>query len=134
MDEVGKVRIYLLRAMYAFIAFGLGVTTLPDIVSGSGQSADSDTVINAILMGFCLLSLLGVKYPLKMLPVLLLELVWKVFWLLVYALPMYLNNSLDEYAQELVFACAMGVILTPLVLPWGYLIAHYLKAPATPWK
>ncbi|WP_100914853.1 hypothetical protein [Pseudoalteromonas spongiae] len=134
MDEVGKVRIYLLRAMYAFIAFGLGVTTLPDIVSGSGQPADSDTVINAILMGFCLLSLLGVKYPLKMLPVLLLELVWKVFWLLVYALPMYLNNSLDEYAQELVLACAMGVILTPLVLPWGYLITHYLKAPATPWR
>ena len=134
MDEVGKVRIYLLRAMYAFIVFGLGVTTVPDIVSGSGQFADSDTVINAILMGFCLLSLFGIKYPLKMLPVLLLELVWKVFWLLVYALPMYLNNSLDEYAQESVFACAMGVILTPLVLPWGYLIVHYLKAPATPWK
>lgn len=134
MDEVGKVRIFLLRVMYALIAFGLGVTTLPDIVSGSGQSADSDTVINAILMGFCLLSLIGVKYPLKMLPVLLLELVWKVFWLLVYALPMYLNHSLDEYAQELVLACAMGVILTPLVLPWGYLITHYLKAPATPWK
>ena len=134
MDEVGKVRIYLLRAMYAFIAFGLGVTTLPDIVSGSGQSADSDTVINAILMGFCLLSLLGIKYPLKMLPLLLLEVTWKVFWLLVYALPMHLSNGLDEYAQELVFACAMGVILTPLVLPWGYLITHYLKAPATPWK
>ncbi|WP_105172046.1 hypothetical protein [Pseudoalteromonas sp. T1lg24] len=134
MDEVGKVRIYLLRAMYAFIAFGLGVTTLPDIVSGSGQSADSDTIINAILMGFCLLSLLGIKYPLKMLPLLLLELTWKVFWLLVYALPMHLSNGLDEYAQELVFACAMGVILTPLVLPWGYLITHYLKAPATPWK
>lgn len=134
MDEVGKVRIYLLRAMYAFIAFGLGVTTLPDIVSGSGRFADSDTIINATLMGFCLLSLLGIKYPLKMLPVLLLELVWKVFWLLVYALPMYLNHSLDEYAQELVLACAMGVILTPLVLPWGYLITHYLKAPATPWR
>lgn len=134
MDEISTVRIYLLRAMYAFIAFGLGVTTLPDVVSGSGQFADSDTIINAILMGFCLLSLLGIKYPLKMLPVLLLELIWKVFWLLVYALPMYLNHGLDEYAQELVFACAMGVILTPLVLPWGYLITHYLKATATPWR
>ncbi|WP_372770927.1 hypothetical protein [Pseudoalteromonas sp.] len=134
MDEVSTVRIYLLRAMYAFIAFGLGVTTLPDVVSGSGQFADSDTIINAILMGFFLLSLLGIKYPIKMLPVLLLELIWKVFWLLAYALPLYLNHSLDEYAQELVFACAMGVILTPLVLPWGYLITHYLKAPATPWK
>lgn len=134
MDKVSTVRIYLLRAMYAFIAFGLGVTTLPDVVFGSGRFADSDTIINATLMGFCLLSLLGIKYPLQMLPVLLLELIWKVFWLLVYALPMYLNHGLDEYAKELMFACAMGVILTPLVLPWGYLITHYLKAPATPWR
>lgn len=134
MDKVSTVRIYLLRAIYAFIAFGLGVTTLPDVVSGSGRFADSDTIINAMLMGFCLLSLLGIKYPLKMLPVLLLELIWKVFWLLAYAVPMYLNHSLDEYTQELVFACALGVILTPLVLPWGYLITHYIKAPATPWR
>lgn len=80
------------------------------------------------------MALLGIRYPLKMLPILLLELVWKSFWLVVFALPMYLNHGLDQYAREVVFACGMGVILTPLVIPWRYVINHYIVAKGSAWR
>jgi len=134
MEEVGVVRLYLLRAMYFLIAFGLGFSVIPHVVATSGNPVDPHTVINSILMGFSLMALLGIRYPLKMLPILLLELFWKSFWLLVFALPMYLNHELDQYARDVVFACGMGVVLTPLVIPWRYVINHYVLAKGGAWR
>jgi hypothetical protein len=31
-------------------------------------------------------------------------------------------------------ACLMGVVLFPLVIPWGYVLANYVKAPADRWR
>jgi len=134
MEEVGKVRLYLLRAMYFLIAFGLGFSVIPDIVTTTGNLVDAHTVINSMLMGFSLMALLGIRYPLKMLPILLLELFWKSFWLLVFALPMYLNHELDQYARDVAFACVMGVVLTPLVIPWRYVLNHYVLAKGSAWR
>ncbi|MBE8715958.1 hypothetical protein [Cellvibrio polysaccharolyticus] len=134
MENVGIVRLYLLRAMYLLIAFGLGTSVIPHVITTSGDLVDPHTVINSILIGFFFMALLGIRYPLKMLPILLLELVWKSFWLLVFALPMYLNHELDQYTRDVAFACVMGVVLTPLVVPWGYVINHYVLAKGSAWR
>jgi hypothetical protein len=134
MEEVGVVRMYLLSGMYFLIAVGLGSTTIPRVVATSGNPVDPHTVINSILIGFFIMALLGIRYPLKMLPILLLELTWKSFWLVVFALPMYLNHELDQYARDVVFACVMGVILTPLVIPWRYIMNHYILAKGSAWQ
>lgn len=128
------IRLYLLRAMYALIAVGLGATTVPAAIAGSGKFAGPHTVVNSILIGFFVMALLGIKYPLKMLPVLLLELIWKSCWLLLFALPMYLNGELNQYALDVVFACGLGVVLTPLVVPWPYVVNHYLLAKGDQWR
>jgi hypothetical protein len=67
-----------------------------------------------------LVSLLGLRYPLQMLPILLFELVWKILWVVVYALPLLLRNQLDAGGREDLTGCLMGVGLVPLVLPWKY--------------
>ncbi|OHU86682.1 MULTISPECIES: hypothetical protein [Pseudoalteromonas] len=127
MEDIGKVKLYLLRAMYIFIFVGLGLSNTPEAISEMGVSTDSYTVINAMLMGFMLMSLLGAFYPLKMLPILMFELLWKILWLALFALPMYLNAGLDEYAIGVAFACIIGVVLTPIVLPWRYIINTYFN-------
>jgi hypothetical protein len=134
MEEIGKVQLYLLRAMYILIAFGLGSTVIPRVIATYGYPVDPHTVINSILIGFSLMALFGIRYPIKMLPILLLELFWKLFWLLVFALPMYLNHELDQYARDVAFACGMGVVLTPLVIPWRYVIKHFIVAKGSPWR
>ncbi|MCL2912789.1 hypothetical protein L2725_03150 [Shewanella corallii] len=131
---VSILRLNLLRAMYLFMAFGLGMTIWPEIISFSWGVADTDSVVYAMLGALGLLCLLGVLYPLKMLPLLIFELAWKLIWVLGFALRMHLDAGLDEYATETLAACLLGIILVPLVVPWGYFFSHYIKAPAEPWR
>ena len=121
MPEVTKVQLYLLRAMYLLITVGLGLTVWPLILAPAERMADAHSVIQSILGAFCLLSLVGLRYPLQMLPILLFELLWKTLWVLGFALPVWLRSGLDEYAAGVVFACAMGIVLTPIAIPWRYL-------------
>lgn len=133
MPEVSLLRLYLLRAMYLLIAAGLGIVLWPSIVSTSGTAADSNTVVMALLGALSLLCVLGIRYPLRMLPLLIFELAWKTIWVVAFALPLWLAGTLDAYGQETLFACMVGVVLVPLVIPWGHVYRTYLAARGEAW-
>ncbi len=133
MQEVSLLRLYLLRAMYLLIGVGLGISLWPSIIASSGVDADANTVVKALLGALSLLCVLGLRYPLRMLPLLIFELLWKLIWVVVFALPLWVTDSLDSYGQETLFACMMGVVLVPLVLPWGYIYRTYVAAPTDAW-
>ncbi|MBW1298026.1 hypothetical protein [Aquimarina litoralis] len=127
MLKISKLRSYALRAMYALIAFGLLLTIWPEIIIPDQRVADQDSVIQSMLGALALLALMGIRYPLKMLPVLIFELVWKLIWIIGYALPVYNNSGLDVYAKETFFACMIGIVLVPFAIPWRYVIEYYIK-------
>ena len=132
-NDVSTLRLWLLRAMYALIAVGLGLTIWPQIL-GRPATADEGSVIRALLGALAVMAALGVCHPLKMLPLLLFELMWKVLWIVASALPLWAADGLDAYGTETFFACLMGVVLVPLVVPWGYVRAEYFRAPGEPWR
>ena len=134
MNQVGTLRLYLLRAMYVFIAVGLAFTVWPSILFPPNTIANANTVIRALLGGLALVAALGVRYPLQMLPVLLFELLWKTIWVVAFAVPMWFHGGLDSYASDTLFACMLGVILVPIVIPWGYVFEHYVRAAGDPWR
>ncbi|AKC85788.1 hypothetical protein [Pseudoxanthomonas suwonensis] len=134
MSEVSTLRLLLLRGMYLLIAVGLGLTLWPSILFPTGTAADPHSVIRALLGGLSLMCLLGLRYPLRMLPLLLFELAWKVIWVVATALPAWRAGTLDAYGSETLFACLMGVVLVPLALPWGYVWRHYVLARGEPWR
>ena len=121
---VTKVQMILLRAMYLLIVVGLGLTIWPSIIVPDARIADPHSVIQSMLGAFSLLALVGLRYPLQLLPILLFELMWKTLWVLVFALPVWLQTGLDEYAKGVLFACVMGIVLTPFVIPWRYVMAR----------
>lgn len=131
-SEVSTLRLHLLRAMYLLIAAGLAVSIWPHIISPSTLVAGPTSVIRALLGALAVMSLLGLRYPLQMLPLLLFELLWKVIWVVASAIPMWLGPGLNAYASETLFACLMGVVLVPIVIPWGYVIRRYVRAPGEP--
>ena len=120
---VTKVQMILLRAMYLLIVVGLGLTIWPSIIVPDARIADPHSVIQSMLGAFSLLALVGLRYPLQLLPILLFELMWKTVWVLVFALPVWLQTGLDEYTKGVLFACVMGIVLTPFVIPWRYVMA-----------
>ncbi len=132
MSEVPTFRLYLLRAMYLFMAVGLAIFELPALLHPENLSR-LDSVVLSVLGAFALLAVLGIRYPLKMLLLLLFELVWKSIWVLTFGLPLLLSGGLDPNTTETLTACLMGVVLVPLVTPWGYVFKHYLRAPGDRW-
>ena len=132
MSEVSTLRLYLLRAMYLFMALGLAIFELPALLHPEDLSR-LDGVILSVLGAFALLAVLGIRYPLRMLPLLLFEFVWKSIWVLIFGLPLLFSGGLDPGTTETLIACLMGVVLVPLVTPWGYVLKHYLRAPGDRW-
>lgn len=133
MSEVSTLRLHLLRGMYMLIAVGLGITIWPGILSPPPKLSHMAGVVRSVLGAVALLALLGVRYPLKMLPLLLFELLWKTIWVLAFGLPLWRSQQLDANTRETLNACLMGLVLIPLVLPWGYVVRHYLRASGDRW-
>jgi hypothetical protein len=132
MTEVSTFRLYLLRAGYLFIALGLAIFELPALLHPENLSR-LDAVVLSILAGFALLVALGIRYPLKMLPLLFFEFVWKFIWLLAFGLPLLLSGRLGPETTETLTGVLLGVVLVPLVTPWGYVLEHYVRAPGARW-
>ena len=129
--EVSLKRLYVLRAMYLLLVVGLGAMNLPEIVSHEPAARG---VIPSLLGGIWLLALLGLKQPLKMLPLLMFEIGWKTIWLFDYGLPQWRSGHMPPTWPMDFQAIAAGVVLTPLVIPWGYVYRQYLRMPGARWR
>jgi hypothetical protein len=133
MTEVSTLRLYLLRIMYLLIAFGLGSIIWPRLISHEPWG-HMEGVAFALLGALSALAIVGVRYPIQMLPLLLFELLWKVVWLALVALPLYQTGQLDAANTSTAFECLLGVLIVPLVLPWKYLFTHYIRKRGDRWR
>jgi hypothetical protein len=137
MTEVSTFRLYLLRAMYVFVAVGLAIFKLGPAILHPENLSPQDGVILSVLGAFALLAVVGIRYPLKMLPLLFFEFVWKSIWVMAFGLPLLLSGGLDSNVSfggtETLINCLLGIVLVPIVVPWGYVFTHYLKAPGDRW-
>lgn len=130
-SEVSLTRLYVLRATYLLLIVGLGGMIVPQILSH--PIADRG-VIAALLGGVWALAFVGLRYPLQMLPLLMFEFVWKVIWVLAYGFPQWSAGRLTPVTSEDLTNTLVGVILMPLVIPWGYVWRRYVRRPAERWR
>lgn len=130
-NGVSLIRRYILRATYLLLIVGLGAVNLPQLLS---HEAGARGVIPSLLGALWLLAFIGLRYPLQMLPLLLFEFAWKAIWLFDYGLPQRLSGQTPPTFTDDFPAILAGVILMPLVIPWGYVFRHYVKKPGTRWR
>jgi hypothetical protein len=130
-QEVSLARIYVLRATYLLLVIGIGGMIVPEVVS---HPVISRGVIPSLLGAVWVLAFVGLKYPLKMLPLLMFEFAWKSIWMLAYGLPQWYAGQLPATFAEDSFNIGVGVILMPLVIPWGYVYRHYVKQSGARWR
>jgi hypothetical protein len=130
-QEVSLARIYVLRATYLLLVIGLGGMIVPDVIS---HPVISRGVIPSLLGAIWVLAFVGLKYPVEMLPLLMFEFAWKSIWVVAYGLPQWSAGQLPPTFAEDSFNIGLGVILMPLVIPWGYVYRHYLKQSGARWR
>ena len=130
-QEVSLIRIYVLRATYLLLVIGLGAMIVPDVLS---HPVISRGVIPSLLGAVWVLAFVGLKYPLEMLPLLMFEFAWKSIWMVAYGLPQWSAGQLPPTFAADSFNIGLGVILMPLVIPWGYVYHHYVRQSGARWR
>lgn len=130
---VSLFRLYALRVAYLIMSAGLGAVIWPDVIHHTNEFAATRGIEVALLAGLGLTAALGLRYPLKMLPILLFELTWKAIYLVAFALPLWSAHQIDDATAENIKAVLMVVIFIPLI-PWRYVIAQYLWKHGDRWK
>ncbi len=132
-SEVSLLRLYVLRAVYLIVAVMMGGQIWPLVFEHRNWPDLMHGVAVAMLAAVTALCLLGLRHPLKMLPLLFVEAVWKTVWVLFMGVPLWRAGLLDANAQETMTACLMGAIFY-LAIPWGYVWRHYVAAPGDRWR
>jgi hypothetical protein len=130
-NEVTLFRLYVLRATYLLLVVGVGAIILPPLIS---HELTARGVIPSLLGAVWLLAFLGLRYPLQMLPLLMFELVWKTIWLLDFGLAQWMSGQRPPTFAEDSFNIVLGVVLMPLVIPWGYVWRRFVKQPGDRWR
>jgi hypothetical protein len=122
----------LLRVGYLVMGVGLAVIKWPLLFNHEPWGLAEGTK-ECLLMAMSVLALLGIRYPLRMLPILLFEVSWKLLWLGVVALPLWSDNQL-EGATRTQAGTVLWVVIIVAVIPWRQVLAQYVMAPGEPWR
>src|ERR1700730_14476294 len=99
-DVVRRINIYLLRLVFTWMFFVLGKDTWTHILTHQGSWNPTDAVLWCVWNAFATLAALGIIRPLKMLPILLLEIFYKVQWLIIVAYPLWSSGKLQGSPAE----------------------------------
>ena len=130
---ISVARLNFLRIGYLVIAVGLAVRKWPLLITHDGPWPLFEGVETCMLVALSLLWFLGLRYPIKMLPILLFEIAWKVIWLSVIALPLARSGQLDAATLSVFYAC-VWVVIVVAVIPWRYVVRQYVTKKGDPWR
>jgi hypothetical protein len=130
-DDVSLARLYVLRATYLLLIVGLGMFMVPQLLRHEPLARG---VIPSLLGGVWLLAFIGLRHPLRMIPLLMFELAWKTVWLLDYGLTQWSTGHAPATFAEDFPAIMAGVILMPIVIPWAYVLRHFARQPGARWR
>jgi hypothetical protein len=86
-----------------------------------------------MLWAMSLLALLGLRYPQRMLPILLFEVGWKLTWLGFVALPLWLDGNLTGATREQT-AAVLLVTIVIAVIPWRHVVDRFVLARGDRWR
>jgi len=127
-------RLYVLRGAYLLIGLLQGARTWSAILHHVRPWDFWQGVAESLLGALTLLCLLGVRYPVRMMPLLIFEFVWKAIWVLAAWLPPWLGHTLDPDIGGSFVEIFPALVVVPLVLPLGYVWKRFVLAPADRWR
>jgi hypothetical protein len=130
---VSTLRLNLLRVVYFLIFLFTATEFWPRILLHRTPPTLMTGVSWCFFAALTPLMLLALRHPLKMLPVMMFELLWKSIWFFGIGLPLWLSHQVTADNWETIKATLMGVILCPAVIPWDYVVRTWVKAPGERW-
>jgi hypothetical protein len=136
MVEKGKIRFRWLKVMYLWTiigagGFGLGMLAVPETLKALFGWPSQDPVLfgimGSIFVAFGIVSILGFLSPLKFVPVLVVQLCYKVIWYIVVLLPNIASGQVHMYGWILAGIFATYIIGDLIAIPFPYVFERETK-------
>ena len=132
MPYQASIRWKWIKGMYIYTiigAVGYGLLTLffPRVIklifNLPDQAGNILGIIGSVYLAFCLLSILGLRSPLKFLPVLLLQLAYKVVWFIGVLLPLLVSGRISLFELPYAIFFAIYIIGDLIAIPFPNVFA-----------
>jgi len=133
MDNNFHVRRGWLRAMYVYTLIGaggagLGMVFFPDVIQSTLGLPAQDPVVfklyGSVLLASGLAAIPALRSPLKFVPILLIQLIYKPIWLAVIAVPMFLKGQFPLYVVMFSVIFLTYIIGDLIAIPFSYLFSR----------
>jgi len=134
MAEVTGIRWGWLRFMYVYTIFGAGgfglaILTMPDRMRGvfrwPGDEPIALSIVGSVYLAFGVLSVFGLRDPLKFVPVLLLQLCYKLVWFIGAVVPLLASRRFPDYAVLTAVIFATYVVGDLIAIPFSYVLTSH---------
>jgi hypothetical protein len=123
-----------MRVGYLVMAVGIALTKGPLFLQGTVVNLPVyEGVVAALLGTMALLALVGLRYPVQMLPILIFESTWKVVWFGAVALPHLIAGDMSDQMSSVLSSVSVGIVIL-VVTPWDYAWKRFVRTPGEKWR
>jgi hypothetical protein len=130
--DLSLTRLHLMRVGYLLMGVGLVLVKWPLLPDAHNRPLYEGVTL-CLLTAMSLLAFLGLRHPVKLLPVLLFESAWKLLWLALVALPKAVTGDLDSATTDTLVNCSLVVVIIA-VIPWRYVWRNYVRTTGDRWR
>ncbi|MAP96351.1 MAG: hypothetical protein CMK07_15510 [Ponticaulis sp.] len=123
---LSSLRLIVMRIPYALTGILFGLTVWPTLFQFRGEFEPTEGVAYAFWGALTLLALIGLRFPVKMLPILLIQFLYKLIWILAVGLPHLNKETMSAEMLELLQANAIGVAIDAIAIPWLFVARNYI--------
>jgi hypothetical protein len=132
MSKELNVRWGWLKGMYIYTFvvagfLGVGIIVMPEMIKTKFpwpvEEPTAFGIVGSIYVAFGLLSILGLRSPLKFVPVLLMQLCYKSVWFIGVLIPLFVTGRFPSYAIPMVIIFATFIIGDLIAIPFAYVFA-----------
>ncbi len=133
MEESTGIRWRWLKAMYIYTIVGAGgiglamfvvPRTFLSVLRVPAQDLTTFNLFASFLLGSGLAAIPALRSPLKFLPLLLLQIIYKTIWLAVVAIPSFLKGPTPLYVWVLSVIWMTYIIGDLIAIPFSYLFSR----------
>lgn len=125
--KLSKFRLTLMRGLYFLTFIGLAKQAWTEILFPEEVLGYLEGVAFSFWASYATLMALGIRYPLKMLPLLFLQLLYKATWAVGVYMPMKSAGLVGASAESFFEICVVAVVLDLIVIPWPYVFKKYFR-------
>jgi hypothetical protein len=132
MESNPSIRWGWLKVMYIYTifgagGFGLGVLLFPGQLLSALRFPTQDPVTlglyGSVALASGLAAILALRSPLKFVPLLLLQLIYKPVWLAVFAIPLFIKGQFPLYVVFISAVFLTYIIGNLIAIPFSYLLS-----------